>query len=198
MREKDREGERKEDQELRRFVALCEKQSNKVASKALCKCAAGSHNVCDAPLCGCMSKHFTCPLVAQRFEGIFHVFVKAKTFHFSAERKAAQTLLLYLPKNFTSVAARHAFAYRYCRAVQDESIWITQRGMAELFGCTSDNISLHLKNIYADGELSEITTTEDFSVVQLEGSRQVTRSVHTLFNAPQAAITFAMRRFAAV
>ena len=52
-------GKRKEDQELRRFVALCEKQSNKVAGKALCKCAAGSHNVCEASLCGCMSKHFT-------------------------------------------------------------------------------------------------------------------------------------------
>ena len=155
-------------------------------------------NVCEAPLCGCMSKHFTCPLVAQRIKSAFHVFALAKTFHFSAEGRAAQTLSLYLPKNFTSVAARHAFAYRYCSAAQYESIWITQRGMAELFGCTSDNISLHLKNIYADGELSEISTTEDFSVVQSEGSRQVTRSVRTLFNAPQAAITFAKRRFAAV
>lgn len=62
-------------------------------------------------------------------------------------------------------------------AIKDETIWVTQRGMAELFGCTSDNVSLHLKNIYADGELSEISTTEDFSVVQSEGSRQVTRSV---------------------
>ena len=62
-------------------------------------------------------------------------------------------------------------------AIKDETIWVTQRGMAELFGCTSDNISLHLKNIYADGELSEISTTEDFSVVQSEGARQVTRSV---------------------
>ena len=62
-------------------------------------------------------------------------------------------------------------------AVKNETIWVTQRGMAELFGCTSDNISLHLKNIYADGELSENSTTENFSVVQSEGSRQVTRSV---------------------
>ena len=62
-------------------------------------------------------------------------------------------------------------------AIKDETIWVTQRGMAELFDCTSDNISLHLKNIYADGELSEISTTEDFSVVQSEGSRQVTRSI---------------------
>ena len=122
MREKDREGERKEDQELRRFVALCKKQTSKVAGKALCKCAAGSLNVCEAPLCGCMSKHFTCPLVAQRFEGTFHVFAKAKTFHFSAERRVVQTLSLYLPKNFTSVATRHAFAYRYCSAAQDISV----------------------------------------------------------------------------
>ena len=62
-------------------------------------------------------------------------------------------------------------------AVKNETIWVTQRGMAELFGCTSDNISLHLKNIYADGELSENSTTENFSVVQSEGSRQATRSV---------------------
>ena len=114
-------GGRKEDQELQRFVALCEKQLNKVAGKALCKCAAGSRNVCEAPLCGCMSKHFTYPLVAQRFEGTFHVFAKAKTFHFSAERRVAQTLSLYLPKNFTSVEARHASAYRYCSAAQDIS-----------------------------------------------------------------------------
>ncbi len=44
-------------------------------------------------------------------------------------------------------------------AIKDETIWVTQRGMAELFGCSADNISLHLKNIYADGELSEISTT---------------------------------------
>ena len=65
-------------------------------------------------------------------------------------------------------------------AIKDETIWVTQRGMAELFGCSADNISLHLKNIYADGELSEISTTEDFSVVRSEGTRQVTRSVRLL------------------
>ena len=53
-----------------------------------------------------MSKHFTRSFVAQRFKSAFHVFANAKTFHFSAERKAEQKLLLYLPKNFTSVAAR--------------------------------------------------------------------------------------------
>ena len=61
--------------------------------------------------------------------------------------------------------------------VKDETIWLTQKAMAELFGCTPDNISLHLKNIYADGELIENATAEEFSVVQQEGSRQVKRNI---------------------
>lgn len=65
--------------------------------------------------------------------------------------------------------------------VKDETIWTTQRAMAELFGCSSDNISLHLKNIYASNELQEISTTEKFSVVQKEGSRNVNRKV-TFYN----------------
>ena len=59
--------------------------------------------------------------------------------------------------------------------IRDETIWLTQKAMAELFDCTPDNISLHLKNIFADGELDENSTTEDVSVVQTEGSRQVKR-----------------------
>jgi hypothetical protein len=59
----------------------------------------------------------------------------------------------------------------------DENIWLTQKKMAELFGCTSDNISLHLKNIYQEKELDEKSTTEDFSVVQKEGNREVSRNV---------------------
>ena len=54
--------------------------------------------------------------------------------------------------------------------IKDESIWLSQKGMAELFDCTTDNISLHLKNIYAEGELKETATTEEFSVVQQEGN----------------------------
>lgn len=60
--------------------------------------------------------------------------------------------------------------------VKDESVWLTQKGMAKLFDCTTDNISLHLKNIYAEGELDEAATAEESSVVQTEGSRQVRRS----------------------
>ncbi len=60
---------------------------------------------------------------------------------------------------------------------QDENVWLTQNHMAELFQTSSDNISLHLKNIFADGELAESATTEDFSVVRQEGSRQVKRQL---------------------
>ena len=60
---------------------------------------------------------------------------------------------------------------------KDETFWLTQSGMAELFACTADNISLHLKNIYADGELTPEATTEKFSVVRKEGSREVTRTI---------------------
>ena len=59
--------------------------------------------------------------------------------------------------------------------VKDETIWLTQRGMAKLFDCSTDNISLHLKNIYAEGELLKSTTAEESSVVQTEGARQVRR-----------------------
>lgn len=59
--------------------------------------------------------------------------------------------------------------------VKDESVWLTQKGMADLFDCSADNVSLHLKNIYEDGELTEEATTEEFSVVQREGQRNVNR-----------------------
>ncbi len=52
-----------------------------------------------------------------------------------------------------------------------QTIWDSQREMAELFNVSTDNVGLHLKNIYADGELSREATTEDSSVVQTEGDR---------------------------
>lgn len=62
--------------------------------------------------------------------------------------------------------------------VKDETLWLTQKSMAELFGCSVDNISLHLKNIFNSGELAENSTTENFSIVQQEGKRNVTRIVN--------------------
>jgi hypothetical protein len=61
--------------------------------------------------------------------------------------------------------------------LESESIWLTQRQMAELFDTSTDNIRLHLKNVYAEGELAEDATTEDSSVVRSEGARRVRRTV---------------------
>jgi len=53
--------------------------------------------------------------------------------------------------------------------IQDGTIWLSQKLISVLFDCSTDNISLHLKSIYAEKELSESATTEDFSVVAVNG-----------------------------
>ena len=59
-----------------------------------------------------------------------------------------------------------------------ETIWLTQGQMAELLDTSTDNVSLHLKNINKDYELQEYATTEDFSVVRQEDRRQVKRRLN--------------------
>lgn len=61
--------------------------------------------------------------------------------------------------------------------IQEESLWLSQKTMAQLFECTPENILLHLRNIYETGELEEISTTKDFLVVQKEGNREVKRNI---------------------
>ncbi|MBU2600149.1 virulence RhuM family protein [bacterium] len=73
----------------------------------------------------------------------------------------------------------------------EENIWLSQKKMAELFGCSTDNISLHLKNIYKDHELDEKSTTEEFSVVQNEGGREIKRK--TCFYSLEAIIAVGYR-----
>ena len=58
-----------------------------------------------------------------------------------------------------------------------ETVWLSQRQMAEVFDTSTDNIGLHLKNIYSVGELEESATTEESSVVRQEGRRRVTRQI---------------------
>ena len=58
---------------------------------------------------------------------------------------------------------------------QDETVWLTQKLMAELFQTTSQNITIHLKNIFEEGELDEVATCKDFLQVQKEGTREVKR-----------------------
>jgi hypothetical protein len=61
--------------------------------------------------------------------------------------------------------------------LENETLWLSQRLMAELFDKDTDTIGLHIRNIYAEGELDEKATTEVFSVVQKEGERSVKRKV---------------------
>lgn len=59
--------------------------------------------------------------------------------------------------------------------IKDETIWLNQKGMAELFGCSTDNISFHLKNIFADGELDKNSVTEKISATAADGKKYPTQ-----------------------
>lgn len=72
-------------------------------------------------------------------------------------------IVLYQPDNSVELEVR----------VEDETVWLTQAQMAVLFGCSSDNIGLHLKNIFEEREIDPFSTTEEISVVRKEGSRMV-------------------------
>lgn len=59
--------------------------------------------------------------------------------------------------------------------LQDETVWLTQKSLAELFDTSTQNITTHLKNIYEDAELQEDATCKEILQVQIEGSREVSR-----------------------
>ena len=61
--------------------------------------------------------------------------------------------------------------------LQNDTVWLTQRQLGELFGTTPENILMHLKNIYREEELDEPATAKDFLAVQTEGKRQVKRTL---------------------
>lgn len=62
-------------------------------------------------------------------------------------------------------------------AVQDETIWATQRGMSELFEVSVPTVNEHIKNVYESGELEPDSTIRNFRIVQTEGKRQVARDI---------------------
>lgn len=65
--------------------------------------------------------------------------------------------------------------------LEQETLWLTQAQMSQLFDATTDNVGLHLKSVFSDGELAESATTEDFAVVRQEGKRQVRRQLKHYF-----------------
>lgn len=80
-----------------------------------------------------------------------------------------------------------------CRFAE-ETLWMSQALMAELFQTSPQNITLHLKAIFKEGELDEDGTCKDFSQVRQEGSRQVTRSMrHYMMRSSLSATECAQR-----
>jgi hypothetical protein len=61
--------------------------------------------------------------------------------------------------------------------LENETVWLTQKSMAELFQTTVPNINMHLKNIFDEGELQPESTIKDFLIVRFEGSREVSRKI---------------------
>ncbi len=72
---------------------------------------------------------------------------------------------------FTTQADRDNINVR----VEGETVWLTQKLIAQLFECSTDNISLHLKNIFQSNELDEKSVTEDFSVTATDGKNYNTK-----------------------
>lgn len=76
-------------------------------------------------------------------------------------------IVVYQPDEVTRMDVR----------ADEETVWLSQKQMAALFGCSVMNVSGHLKNIFQDGELNEKRTVKDFFTVQNEGERTVSRTV---------------------
>ena len=72
---------------------------------------------------------------------------------------------------FSSQARQDGIEIRF----ENEMLWMTQKLMAELFGCGTDNIGLHLKNIFKINELEEQSITEDFSATAADGKTYLTK-----------------------
>ena len=82
--------------------------------------------------------------------------------------KEENKIILYQDDNeITRVSVRFA----------DEDVWLTQNQLAEIYDTTQENISMHISNIYKDGELDENRTYKKFLLVRQEGNRQVKRNI---------------------
>jgi hypothetical protein len=65
--------------------------------------------------------------------------------------------------------------------IDEETVWLTQAQMVELFSSTKQNISLHINNIFNEGELDQNSTVKEYLTVQIEGTRRVNRKI-TIYN----------------
>ena len=65
--------------------------------------------------------------------------------------------------------------------IDEETVWLTQAQIVELFSSTKQNISLHINNIFKEGELNQNSTVKEYLTVQLEGTRRIKRNI-TIYN----------------
>jgi len=93
------------------------------------------------------------------------------------DREPVEQNQLVLPRGEVLVYQAEDGRVKVDVRLENETVWLTQALMADLFQTSTDNISLHLKNIYAEGELNAVSTSEDYSVVRQEGQRQVKRKL---------------------
>lgn len=77
------------------------------------------------------------------------------------EGKTVDEIIIYQPDSTLSLDVR----------VEDETVWLNQAQMSELFQATKQNISLHISNIYKEGELSLASTVKEYLTVQSEGKK---------------------------
>jgi len=61
--------------------------------------------------------------------------------------------------------------------LHEQTLWLTQLQMADLFQTSVPNVNIHIRNIFDEGELQEVATIKDYLIVQQEGARQVSRKV---------------------
>src|SRR3990167_1702651 len=83
------------------------------------------------------------------------------------ETTKSQIVIYKLPSGETKIDVRF----------EGDTVWLTQNALAELFQTTKNNISLHVKNIFEEGELSQNATVKKFLTVQKEGVREVSRDL---------------------
>lgn len=82
-------------------------------------------------------------------------------------KEESEILIYQSPKGHTTIEVR----------LEDETVWLSQGQIAELFQTTKQNVSLHIKNIYEEGELEEAATVKEYLTVQMEGKREITRKL---------------------
>ena len=76
-------------------------------------------------------------------------------------------IILYQPDSEVKLEVR----------LEEETVWLTQAQMVELFNSSKQNISLHINNIFKEGELEQEATVKDYLTVQKEGNRNVKRKI---------------------